>query len=164
MALAISGGLTAETLAQALVGAGVTISNVTYSGSMLQSGTFSGGLSAGSADAGGKSGIGFDSGVVLSSGAVADLANGQGGGLSTDFNTPGDTDLNAVSGTQTNDAAILSFDFNPGNATTVYFNYVFSSAEYPDSATFNDGFGIFVNGQNVALLSGDGSPVALSNF
>ena len=165
MALAISGGLAAETLAQALVGAGVTISNITYSGSALQGGTFTGGLSSGGADAAGTMGIGIDTGVILSSGTVSMVADPQAPGeLSTGFNGAGDADLNLVSGDDTHDAAVLSFDFNPGNATTVYFSYVYSTSEYPSSPTYNDGFGIFVNGQNVALLPGDGAPVALSNF
>ncbi|WP_052403014.1 choice-of-anchor L domain-containing protein [Muricoccus aerilatus] len=165
MALAISGGLTAETLAQALVGAGVTISNITYTGSALQTGTFTGGLSAGGVDAGGTSGIGIDTGVILSSGNASRVADPQAPTeLSTGFNGAGDADLNLVSGGNTYDTAALSFDFNPGNATTVYFSYVYSTSEYPNSPSYNDGFGIFVNGQNVALLPGDGAAVALSNF
>ncbi len=58
----------------------------------------------------------------------------------------------------------MEFDFNPGDATQVYFNFVFGTDEYPDSPSYNDGFAILVNGTNVALTPGNQSPVEISNF
>src|SRR3954468_22675515 len=53
-------GVTPTDLANVLVGQGVTISNVTYTGSSRGAGTFSGGATI----------LGFDSGLVLDSGKV----------------------------------------------------------------------------------------------
>ena len=50
---------TAADLAAAMVGAGITISNVTYTGAEAASGYFSGGVAAG---------IGMESGIVMTSG------------------------------------------------------------------------------------------------
>ena len=54
----------ATNLAQSLVGSGVTISNVTYTGATGASGYFSGGIAAG---------IGIESGIVLTSGLAGNL-------------------------------------------------------------------------------------------
>ncbi len=56
-------GLTPEQLAQSLVGPGVTISNVTYTGANVAAGTFSGGEEI----------IGFESGIILSSGCISNV-------------------------------------------------------------------------------------------
>lgn len=58
-------GLTATDLAQALVGPGITISNVTFTGDNSAGGQFSGGVSEG---------LGIDAGVMLSSGSIANAA------------------------------------------------------------------------------------------
>ena len=66
--------------------------------------------------------------------------------------TPGDTDLSNLIGVDTNDAAVLEFDFVPTNPT-IRFQYVFASDEYEDFVfDFNDVFAFFVNGNNVALI------------
>lgn len=60
--------------------------------------------------------------------------------------------LNAlIPGYTTNDATILSFDFQ-SNGDAAYFNYIFGSDEYNEyvGSTFNDVFGFFFNGVNVA--------------
>lgn len=54
----------ANGLAQALVGSGITISNVSYTGANVASGYFTGGSAAG---------IGIESGVVLTSGFASNL-------------------------------------------------------------------------------------------
>ncbi len=53
-------GVTVSQLASTLGGSGVTVSNVAYTGAANAAGTFTGGASA----------VGFDSGIVLSSGSV----------------------------------------------------------------------------------------------
>src|SRR3972149_4519331 len=58
----LSGPLTPNDLATQLGGAGVTVSNVTYAGADVAAGRFTGGTGI----------IGFDAGVVLSSGDIAD--------------------------------------------------------------------------------------------
>jgi len=162
----LSSGVTATQLAQSLAGAGVTVSNVTYAGAPIAAGSFSG---AGS----GAGSIGFDTGIVLSSGRVAGtsaVCNSKGvegpnicSSNSTSNGTPGDTALTALAGVATNDAAILQFDFVPQFAT-VQFEYVFGSEEYLEyvNAGVNDVFGFFVNGVNCATIPGTaGTPVSI---
>lgn len=52
-----------DDLANTLVGAGVTVSNVVYTGADVASGTFGGGSGI----------IGFDDGLILTSGAAANV-------------------------------------------------------------------------------------------
>ena len=161
-------GVTPADLANALVGSGVTISNVTYVGNARAAGTFSGATSL----------IGFPSGVILGSGAVqtaaGDVPCSQGvegpndchefldvaWSNSTDFANPGDADLTALSGYETFDAAVLEFDFVP-QFSNLQFKYVFSSEEYSDysNTQFNDVFAFYVNGSNCALVPLTGEPV-----
>ncbi|HEY9872092.1 MAG TPA: choice-of-anchor L domain-containing protein [Candidatus Obscuribacterales bacterium] len=143
-------------LANTIVGSGVTISNVTYNGAAIASGTFTNGLA---------SGIGIDQGIILTSGR-ADLAvgpNNSDGATGTN-NTPGDPDLSSlIQGTTTQDAAVLEFDFiaTEDNPT---FRYVFGSEEYNEYVNqFNDVFAFFVDGQNIALVPGTNTPVSINN-
>jgi cysteine-rich repeat protein len=167
-------GVTAQAMATALVGSGVTISNVTYTGSPRAAGGFSGGSAI----------VGVATGIILSSGNVQTLVddplcsrgvegpNGcnELGGLngytnSTYFGTAGDADLQVLAGFPTYDAAILEFDFVP-EFPNVQFQYVFSSDEYSDysNTSFNDVFGFFINGQNCALVPGTGEPVSINTI
>ncbi len=167
-------GVTAANLVNDLVGSGVTISNVTFTGNNRAAGRFTGGTSI----------VGFDSGLVLSSGKVqsveGDPACGRGvegpnncheqGGASgnsnsTSFGTAGDPDLTALAGFPTFDAAVLEFDFVP-DFSTVSFQYVFSSDEYSDYAntSFNDVFAFFVNGVNCAIVPGTTQPVSINTI
>jgi hypothetical protein len=149
-------GTTAESMAMALVGSGVTISNVTYSGANTAAGTFTGGTGS----------IGFESGIILSTGRVqtVDATDTCSKGLegpnqcdqnSTSNGTPGDPSLDPLASFPTQDAAVLEFDFVPVE-TTLQFDYVFSSDEYNEFANsqFNDVFAFFVNGTNCAVVPG----------
>ena len=152
----LSSTLTANDLAQALAGGGVTISNVVYTGAPLAAGTFTGGSGI----------IDFDSGVALSSGSVSGVL-----GPNNDTSTSGandvlgDTDLTALAGEQTYDAAILDFDFVPtsGNVT---FQYVFGSEEYNEyvNSQFNDVFAFYVNGVNYATVGNPAVPVSVDTI
>jgi hypothetical protein len=146
--------LTTTDLAQALVGSGVTISNVTYTGAPIAAGTFKGGASI----------IGFDSGIVLSSGAVPNVIGPNcAPNITWINNTAGDADLTAIIGQNTNDAAVLEFDFNP-SSPTIRFQYVFASDEYQEFVfDFNDVFAFFVNGRNVALIPQTNTIVSINN-
>ena len=145
--------LSATGLAQELVGSGVTVSNVVYTGAKQAAGTF----------AGGQNILGIGSGVVLSSGAVSNVIGPNcSTGISAANDTPGDTDLNTLVGVQTNDAAVLEFDFVPAGGT-LRFQYVFGSDEYSEFVgEFDDVFGFFVNGTNAALLPGTTTPVSIN--
>ncbi len=144
--------------------AGVVIANATFTGDQRAGGRFSGGGDA-------TQGIGFDSGILLSSGAISGAKGpNNSGNYSTAFcpdnvNRCGDAQLDALSQGVTHDAAILEFDFTPTchNGATdcnVTFEYVFGSDEYNEYAnsSFNDVFGFFLtdNGvtKNFALLPG----------
>jgi uncharacterized repeat protein (TIGR01451 family) len=146
---------TPQQLAQQLAGPGVTVSNVTYTGSNLAGGTFSGGLA---------DGLGIDSGVILSSG---DIANGVGPNDSDSAGTcnelPGDPDLDVILGKPgtSQDATVLEFDFVPATST-VSFRYVFASEEYNEFVnSINDIFAFFIDGQNVALVPNTTTPVSI---
>jgi len=152
----------ADNLAQSLVGSGVAISNVTYTGANVASGYFAGGTAAG---------IGIESGIVLTSGDAMNLN----GTTNTSDGITGDNGLtgtpyldNLVPGYSTFDATVLEFDFvSDGDAA--YFSYVFGSDEYNEwvDSEFNDVFGFFLDGtavtDNVALIPGTTTPVAINN-
>jgi hypothetical protein len=163
----LDNGATANGLAQTLAGAGVTISNVTHTGTNNSFGSFSGGTGN----------IGFESGVVMGSGSVQTTAahpapceKGVEGpnecdGNTTENGTAGDSQLTALAGFPTHDAAVLEFDFVPTHDTVV-FNYVFSSDEYNEFANtqFNDVFAFYVNGVNCALVPGTSLPVSINTI
>lgn len=141
-------GMTASTLASALVGSGVMVSNATFTGSSVQGGLVH------LVD---PAVVSFNDGVIVSSGNVADvLGPNKSESTTTDANGPGDPTLDAlIQNTQTvvpatYDAASLEFDFVP-SSNHVYFTYVFGSDEYLEWVNlYNDVFGFFVNGQNCA--------------
>lgn len=156
--------LSAEQLAQTLVGEGVAVSQVRFTGSLRAAGSFN------FVD---PSVIGFSQGILLSSGQAIDVVGpNMSDATSTDFQNPGDADLDNLSGYGTFDAAILEFDFVPA-ANQVVFNYVFASDEYPEwvNTAFNDVFAFYVNGENHAVvreIAGDPNspfvPVAVNNI
>jgi hypothetical protein len=143
----LTGPLTPDDLADSLAGEGIIISTVTYTGADVAAGGFSGGTGI----------LGFDAGIVLGSGAVNDVVGpNTSDSISTANGTPGDTDLDALSGFTTYDAAVLEIDFVP-DGDAVFFKYVFSSDEYNEyvNTEFNDVFAFYVNGVNCALVGGD---------
>ena len=150
----LSGPLTPADLAASLAGPGVTVSNVTFTGADAAGGRFGDGTVA----------VGFDNGILLSSGAVAGVIGpNQSDGTATSHGTAGDPALSALSGFETFDAAILEFDFVP-QAGRIDFNYVFSSEEYNEFAngSVNDVFAFFVNNVNCALVPGTSSAVSIN--
>jgi hypothetical protein len=149
-------GATPAALVNALVGQGITVSNITYRGTQMSSGIFTGGTGI----------IGFESGIILSNGHAKAVVGPNNGLDSASFDNglPGDAQLDALSGggRPSFDATVLEFDFIP-QGQTLRFNYVFGSEEYNKFVTggFNDVFGFFVNGQNVALIPGTNTPVSI---
>ncbi|WYL95766.1 MAG: choice-of-anchor L domain-containing protein [Gloeotrichia echinulata IR180] len=148
--------VTPITLVTSLIGAGVEVSNVSFTGSNVAGGLFSQGLAAG---------LRIDQGIILSSGNIANaIGPNNSGSISTNNGTPGDTNLNnIVAPLTTNDAAVLKFDFIPAS-TTASFAFVFASEEYLEfvGSSFNDVFAFFVNGQNIALIPGTTTPVSIN--
>jgi hypothetical protein len=153
-------GLTPDDLVSTLVGPGVTVDNIEFSGALNAAGKISGGTGI----------IGFANGIVLSSGCISNVVatNGQNNfnDSTCDNQQPGDPDLDTlIPGYTTFDRCVLEFDFECDNLQVISFEYVFSSEEYNEYANtdFNDVFGFFVNGVNVALLPDNVTPVSINN-
>jgi hypothetical protein len=163
MALNITSMDNAENLAQAMLGTGITISNVSYTGANAASGYFTGGTAAG---------IGMESGIVLTSGFASNLqgTSNTADGITGNNGLGGDPMLDAlIPGYETMDATILEFDFvsslGEDVAYDVYFQYVFGSDEYNEyvGSKYNDVFGFFMDGTNIALIPGTTTPVSINN-
>ncbi|WP_343634559.1 choice-of-anchor L domain-containing protein [Fluviicola sp.] len=165
-----------------LLGLGVTVSNVTFTGDPAQIGYF---------DGTGVAGFGFADGTVISSGGVTNLVPGNFG--TDDFSMNTNADLVAVAQSVTtnpaasnindaNDVGILEFDFVP-ESDLVSFNFIFGSNEYEYwiNSQYNDAFGFFVSGpgitgpysapagfpggsQNLALVPGTNLPITISTI
>ena len=113
----LTGILTPENLAGTLVGVGVSFSNVSYKGADVAAGIFTGGGEI----------IGFDSGIILSSGSAKYVIGpNQFDNVSGVNGLEGDADLSALSGFPTFDASILEFDFVP-EGDFISFQFVFAS-------------------------------------
>ncbi len=178
-AITITGTTDGATLANALIGPGISIvaGTETYSGLADQSGTFTNGTSA----------VGFANGVVLTTGNVGDVPGpnvdpGPGGretvgdnfisssdDISTDLGTSGDSNLDSLAGFTTFDAAVLEFKFQFGDGTVggdLFFNFVFASEEYVNfiGSQFNDVFGFFVDGTNIALVPGTSDAITVNTI
>ena len=131
-AVTITANNNATALVNTLLGSnsGITFSNAIFTGNANAGGTFTGALA---------DNLGIDNGIILSSGNVADAVGPNNSpSKTTSFGTPGDATLNSSFSTNTQDAAVLSFDFTTtGN---IFFNYVFGSEEYPQyvGSSFND--------------------------
>lgn len=105
-------------------------------------------------------------GIVLSSGNVLDYGDGPNdqSDRSTDFESTASNDqealLDGITGGAFDhrDVAQLTISFDAGvDVTSVTFFGTFGSEEFPEfvGSDFIDGFGLFVNGQNVAFANGD---------
>lgn len=149
-----------------ILGPGVSIvpGSVLYAGGATSTGVFTDGLA---------SGIGISRGLMLTSGDAnlastpntvdTDAATGSWWNPETAPN--GDPRLDALSGNPTYDASILEFDFVLEQDQSIFFNYVFASEEYNEwtNSPYNDVFGFFLDGQNIALIPGTTTPVAINN-
>ena len=156
----------ATELIQCLLGPNVSISNAVLTAAPIAAGKFTGGSAL----------IGFDDGIVLSTGDVDSLIGpNKYGDASTSNGTPGDADLDTlVSPDVTFDSAILEFDFQCTSGAQINIQFVFSSEEYNEfvASPFNDVFAIFLDGNravnNIARTSGAcaataGLPIAVNN-
>lgn len=153
-------GADGQALVNDILGAGFTVvpGSVQYVAGDGQGGFFTGGASAG---------ITIDQGILLTSGQ-ASLAVGPNTvpDATYSWGTAGDGDLNSlVPGYTTFDASSLTFKFTAAQPGKLYFNYVFGSEEYNEyvHSAFNNVFGFFLDGVNVALLPGSTTPVSINN-
>lgn len=165
--LVTTGGMTPNALVQnVLIGPGVQVSNVFYSGSAGAIGRFN------STNAN----VGIDEGIVITTGTISPGGNGPHGpnnqsNAGIDNGAGGYPPLSNLGGAPTFNAAILEFDFIPFS-DTVRFEYVFGSEEYPEyvGSQFNDVFAFFITGpglnaagENMAIIPGTGQAVAINN-
>ncbi|TDN93079.1 choice-of-anchor L domain-containing protein [Microbacterium sp. BK668] len=148
--------VTSEDLVDALVGPGVTVGNVDYTGSDAGAGLFSG-----------FDVVGFPEGVILSSGYVSDAPGPNRSETTTGYlEAPGDSDLEAEFDWDTRDASVLAFDVVPASSQLL-LDFVFASEEYSEYADLeaHGVFAIFVNGVNCALTPDDESdPVSVETI
>ena len=151
-------------MANAMFGDGITILTATYSGDDISSGIYT------NADAISPNATPSDTGVILSTGDATDYTNSSGDAnqFSKTFTktdgVDGDTDMDAVAGTDTYDAAIFEASFTSvGDTLTMQF--VFSSEEYLEyvNAGYNDAVGVWVNGVKAELSFGT-SEVSVDNI
>jgi len=144
----------AAQLAQSLSGIGVVISNATMNCPAGACGTFNGTTSN----------LGITSGVLLTTGQVAEAVgpNNNGGAGYDNGVVFSDPNLVAVEPMATYDPCILEFDAVP-SCSTLAFTFSFGSEEYMEfvNAGFNDVYGIFVTGPNPAGPAYTGYNMAL---
>lgn len=158
----------AQLVQNVLLGSGVTVSNIQFTGSGGAIGDFS---------APGTN-LGIANGILLTTGTVLNTGEGPHGpnnkpNAGIDNGTGGYGPLTNLlpNGTQTYNASVLEFDFIP-YSDTVRFKYVFASEEYPEyvGQIFNDVFAFFISGpgipggtQNMAKVPGSNTIIAINN-
>ncbi len=154
-----------------LLGAGVTVSNITYNAGPAnivnpQVGEFTDPIAN----------VGLTNGMIIGSGDVTMAMQPNTGGGSTLGGTGAsgsDPDLAAISTNSIFDECVIEFDFIP-IGDTISFNYVFASEEYEEyvCSQFNDVFGFFLTGnnpaggmynsQNIALVPNPANPTTFT--
>jgi hypothetical protein len=159
---------------QNLLGPNVQFSNVTFSGGADQIGLFNSTTSN----------LPFPTGVIMGTGGISNAIGPNDSGSSSltggNFGAT-DADLNTLDGLTHNDAAILEFDFI-ATGTSISFDYVFASEEYPEftgasgnCGNVSDVFGFFLSGPgiagtfsnasvNIALIPGTTQFVSINNL
>lgn len=160
--LNVNNGFTAQQLGNNLAGNNVNVFNATISGDPNQYGTFQ--------YLGND--LGLNSGVILSTGDIFDAVGpNNDNGTSSNMGGPGDTDLSALAGFNTNDAVVFEFDFEV-QGDEIEFNFVFLSEEYNEwvNSGFNDVFAFYISGpgivgqQNLAVVPGTTTPVTINTI
>lgn len=134
----------ATTLANAIAGTGINITNAAFSTDNNAAGNFVAGTFSN-----GASTVGFDSGIVLTTGTIS---------CATGANNSASCGSSAAS------FSSLKFDFT-STSGNVFFQYVFASEEYPEyvNQSYNDQFELLLNGVNIALLPNNAGVVSIDN-
>lgn len=145
-----------------LVGEGVEVSNITYTGSPEAIGMYIAPTGL----------FGADTGLVLTTGMIDNVPGpNYVENLGTNNGYPGDADLDGLTTSPTNDAAIIEFDLKP-SSDTIRFEYIFGSEEYLEwvNSNFNDVFGFFLTGPglppggvNLAVLPSSSTPITINS-
>ena len=124
-----------------LLGSGLTTSNFLSQGFAQGIGYFDGT----------NANIGFDEGVILSTGGLDFVTGGFGGGSGISGEADLELALNQINlFWDVNNVTVLEFDF-VAESESVTFNYVFGSSEYTGytCSVFNDIFGFFLSGPGI---------------
>jgi gliding motility-associated-like protein len=162
----------ASLVTNTLLGGGVQVSNIQYSGSTGAIGFFNGA----------NTNIGLQSGIIMTTGNISGNMDGPKGpnnmpNAGVDNGTPGPPSpastflANLISTSNFYNGTVLRFDFIP-EGNTISFKYVFGSEEYPEyvGSQYNDVFGFFLIGpgisgaMNLATVPGTTTPVAINNI
>ncbi|MFA5575017.1 MAG: choice-of-anchor L domain-containing protein [Brumimicrobium sp.] len=165
--LQTSGGMSPTQLVQnVLLGQGVEVSNVSFSGSPQAIGTF---------NATNVNNFGINEGIIITTGTIHNSPDGPHGpnnrpDAGLDNGKGGYPPLTSLVGNPTFNASVLEFDFIP-LADSIGFNYIFASEEYPEyvGSEFNDVFAFFISGpgisgtKNMATIPGTSQPVTINN-
>lgn len=160
--LTVNNGFTAQQLGNNLAGNNVNVFNASITGTADQYGTFQ--FTGG--------GLGLNSGVILSTGNIANaIGPNDSGSTTTDYGEPGDADLSSLAGFNTNDAVVFEFDFEV-QGDEIEFNFVFMSEEYNEfvGSGFNDVFAFYISGpgivgqENLAVVPGTTTPVTINTI
>ncbi|MCG7628136.1 choice-of-anchor L domain-containing protein [Epibacterium sp. MM17-32] len=163
--LPVNTNASAEEMAEAMFGNGISIESASYTGAGGASGIYSDG------DTVAPDVTPSDSGVILSTGNATDFTNSSGttntnttASTTTQHGTAGDSDLDAIAGGTTYDAAVFEADFVP-EGSTLSMQFVFSSEEYLEyvGSGFNDAVSVWVNGVEAQLVVGDGD-ITINNI
>ena len=132
-----------ELIEDVFIGGGCfDVTNVTTIGASAGRGAFSNGLSS----------LGFDEGVVISSGQIGTVSGpNNSGSAGTGTGGGSDPDLQQLNSQNIFDATGIEFDFSP-TLSTIDFRFVFGSEEYCEfvNANVNDVFGFFISGPGIA--------------
>jgi hypothetical protein len=162
--LPVETGVSADAMAAAMFGPGITVVSATYTGDPNSAGIYTDGNST-APDI-----TPADTGVILSTGDATSVTNpggeaNQTAWCSTDTTgVDGDADLNQIAGAATYDAAIFEAEFIP-DGSTLTMQITFSSEEYLEyvGSGFNDVVGVWVNGEKALLTVGDGD-ISIDNI
>ena len=163
--LSIITNTVATTLAQDIVGPGVTITNASLTCPNGAAGTFNA--------SGGATSMGISSGIILTTGSAVSAGMNETSFASVDNGTTfSDPALTSVESGAIYDPCILKFDFVP-LCNTIDIKFVFGSEEYPTFVgSIDDAFGIFITGPNPAggnytnhnfATLPSGTPVTINN-
>jgi hypothetical protein len=156
-----------QDLVNAILGNGVTASNITLNAASGSYGIFSGAN---------VTNIGLDQGILLTTGHTNNAFGVNNAENSTDNNgLSGDNDLNTLVANGTLDATVLEFDF-VATQNLISVEYVFGSEEYLEwvGSGYNDVFAFFVTGQNpagpnynktnLAVIPGTSTPISINSI
>jgi hypothetical protein len=161
--ISVTPNLTAQQLASIFAGSNLAVSNATLTGSPEAVGSFTS-----------SSGFSYNSGIILCTGKAINAEGPNNDPNSGDnLNQPGNDYLATLGGANSRDAVILEFDFIV-QSSSVKFNYIFASEEYPEFAPpnqpdFTDVFAFLISGpgivgeENIALIPGTTQVISIQN-